>query len=368
MKINNIHQMYDHHTFLIMRMVLNKNSSCVDVGAHVGSVLKEIVDLSPLGEHYAFEPIPYLFSGLKSSHEFQGVNLYDIALSDQSGEDTFFLVKNAPAFSGLKQRRYDCPDPEIQEIKVKKNRLDDIIPIGHKIDFIKIDVEGGELPVLRGAERVIRESMPFIVFESGLGASEHYGTTGSSLYEFLTDNCGLEINSLDGYLTGSSGLTKNELIDVFSKTERYYFITHRPLLDHERHRNFRNYVLDIDSRLYSLNELPANVLQLGSQLEALLPRAQVRDWGKKETFVGKGVNIQPDGTSAMWIKTVNVSPFRDAYVYFGDHRATGRATIQGELITTTIPNEVIENVGEYEVVIAEAFGRRTTVGIFKVKP
>lgn len=368
MKVHNIHQMYDHHTFLIMRMILSKNSSCVDVGAHAGSVLKEILDLSPLGEHYAFEPIPYLFSGLKARDEFQRVKLYDIALSDQFGEDTFFLVKNAPAFSGLKQRHYDCPDPAIQEINVKKSRLDDIVPIGHKIDFIKIDVEGGELPVMRGAERVIRESRPFIVFESGLGASERYGTTGSSLYEFLADSCSLEINSLDGFLTGSSGLTKNELIDVFNKTERYYFITHRPLLDHERHMNFRNYVLDIDSRLYSLNELPTNVSRLGHQLESLLPEVQVHDWGDKQTSVGKGVNIQPDGTSAMWIKATNVNLIRDAYVYFSDHRATGRATIQGELLTTNIPSDVIENVGEYEVVIVEPFGRRTTVGIFIVKP
>jgi len=35
-----IHDMYDSHTSLIMRILLKKDSSCIDVGAHEGSILK----------------------------------------------------------------------------------------------------------------------------------------------------------------------------------------------------------------------------------------------------------------------------------------------------------------------------------------
>jgi FkbM family methyltransferase len=143
MRVENIHQMYDQHTSLIMRMVLSGTSSCIDVGANVGEVLREMIAVAPQGHHYAFEPIPYLFDGLRSNHDFRAVEISDLALSNEAGEATFFWVKNNPAYSGLKQRRYDTPDPEIVEIKVKKARLDDVIPKARSIDLIKIYVEGG---------------------------------------------------------------------------------------------------------------------------------------------------------------------------------------------------------------------------------
>lgn len=65
MKIKNIHEMYDWQTSLIMRLVLDQNSCCVDVGAHRGEILSEIIDIAPMGNHFAFEPIPYLCELLK---------------------------------------------------------------------------------------------------------------------------------------------------------------------------------------------------------------------------------------------------------------------------------------------------------------
>lgn len=51
------------------------------------------------------------------------------------------------------------------EIVVPLRRLDDLIH--EQIDTLKIDVEGAELGVLQGAERIVKESRPVIMFESG---------------------------------------------------------------------------------------------------------------------------------------------------------------------------------------------------------
>jgi FkbM family methyltransferase len=368
MRTDNIHAMYDDHTLLIMRMVLSRNSNCIDVGAHAGEILREMLALAPEGRHYAFEPIPYLFEGLAANEAFRSARILNTALSDSAGETTFFWVRNDPAYSGLKQRRYDRADPDIQEIRVEVARLDDIVPSDHKIDLIKIDVEGAELPVMRGAERVIREFQPFVIFESGLGASDRYGTNGSLLYDFLAQRCGLEINTLDGFLGGAGGLTRDELIDVFDTTSRYYFIAHRRLSDAERAVHLRKYILDIDSRLHRMQDLHARTQKLERMLEASFSRLEVRvfDWGPRQATIGQGVNLQPDGSSAMWIRAENVSPLGEVLVYFGDRPASYPATVRPDLVTTEIPREVIDRAGNHDVCIREASGRTTRVGTFEV--
>jgi FkbM family methyltransferase len=192
MKNISVHDLYDHHTLLIMRTILRGDSCCIDVGAHVGAFLKEMIALCPNGRHYAFEPIPKLAAELKRRFPFVGV--YDVALSDEDGRATFFHVENDPAYSGLRKRRYDISDPIIREIQVPTARLDNIIPPGQHIDFIKIDVEGAEFQVLRGAQRILEESSPSIIFEFGMGAADCYGTTAEALFDLLVGQHGLELN------------------------------------------------------------------------------------------------------------------------------------------------------------------------------
>ena len=47
-----------------MRLSLTSDANCVDVGANVGDVLAEMVQIAPLGHHVAFEPLPELASVL----------------------------------------------------------------------------------------------------------------------------------------------------------------------------------------------------------------------------------------------------------------------------------------------------------------
>lgn len=101
--------------------------------------------------------------------------------------------------------------------------------------------------------------------------------------------------------------------------------------------------------------------------QAHLPPVQVHDWGSQQTIAGQGVNVQPDGTSALWIKAEDISRFGDVYAYFGAHRARRPAIVSDSTLTTGIPPFVINHAGDYEVAIDEASGRRTHVGIFKVR-
>lgn len=215
---------YDRLTKSIMKKVIQKDSNCIDIGCHKGEMLQSILKLAPEGKHFAFEPIPYLYEQLLVKFNGQAT-IYSCALSDKSGQTTFNLVKNAPAYSGINKRKYAVSEPEIEEIQVELKQLDEVIPNDIKIDFIKIDVEGGEFDVLKGAKNLLNRHHPVLVFECGIGASEFYGTKPSDLFQFLAD-LNYKTSTLRAYMQQGKPLTISEFENAFNKNTDYYFIAY----------------------------------------------------------------------------------------------------------------------------------------------
>ncbi|NLP61670.1 class I SAM-dependent methyltransferase [Paraburkholderia sacchari] len=90
------------------------------------------------------------------------------------------------------------------------------------------------------------------------------------------------------------------------------------------------------------------------------------NWGPQEARVGEGVNIQPSGESAIWIQAQNVTGFGETWVEFGEYRAVAPAMVYPDVITTSVPNIILDNAGDYQVSIVESSGRRTAVGTLVV--
>jgi len=221
--------MYDAQTIEVMRRVLKRNSNCIDVGCHEGSILREILRFSPEGTHFAFEPIPILSEGLKQSFgNMSNVRIHEIALSDTAGESTFQHVVTNPGYSGLRKRRYDRPNEKLQPILVRTGLLDEIIPENTPIHFMKVDVEGAELLVFKGAEKTIGKNRPVIIFEHGLGAADYYGTGPDDIFDLLTNKCGLRLYLMSDWLENpeSRPLSKDSLSRQFLEGKDYYFMAH----------------------------------------------------------------------------------------------------------------------------------------------
>jgi len=219
---------YDRLTTRIMEKVIANDSSCVDVGCHKGEMLDLMLKYAPNGQHYAFEPIPAMFAQLKTKYTQDNIHLFSCALSDKKGTTTFNYVKNAPAYSGIMKRRYDVKHPEIEEINVKLDLLDHLVPENQVVKFIKIDVEGAEYGVLRGAKSILKKDKPFVVFEFGLGASDYYQTTPEMIYQLLVEECGLQISNLKGWISQSPPLTLEAFTQHYLQSKEYYFLAHPP--------------------------------------------------------------------------------------------------------------------------------------------
>lgn len=214
---------YDMQAKKVLKQVLTAETTCIDVGCHEGEFLDLFLKYAPKGTHFAFEPLPDYYENLVKNYG-QKCQIHPQALSDKKGESRFNYVISNPAYSGLQKRNYDKPNEKDTSITVQTDLLDSILPKGTKVGFIKIDVEGGEYQVLKGATNTIKTNQPIIIFEHGLGAADVYGTTPEMVYDLLVTDCGLQVATMGAWLKGDSGFSKQLFCQHFYENMNYYFM------------------------------------------------------------------------------------------------------------------------------------------------
>ncbi len=218
-------QRYDAQTIRILRKICQPESNCIDVGCHKGEMLDKILIFAPKGQHFCFEPLPDLYEGLIQKNYPPNCHFFQTALSYEKGITSFNYVISNPSYSGLLRRRYDRLDEEDTLITVETDLLDSIIAPNMTIDFIKIDVEGAEMLVLKGAEKTIKRCHPIVVFEHGLGGSDVYGTTPKQIFEFF-EKCGMKISLMKNWLDKKPPLSIAAFEDQYYQSKNYYFIAY----------------------------------------------------------------------------------------------------------------------------------------------
>src|SRR5262249_29762449 len=140
----------------------------------------------------------------------------NLALSDYVGKSEFCLVVNAPAFSGLRTRTYDIP-AQLESINVRVTTIDRQFKRLKRLDCIKIDAEGGEYHILRGAVASLNHHRPAVAFEFGLSAIGEYRISCADMGEFwrernylIYDILGRKIETVEHFVESS---TRQEVWD-----------------------------------------------------------------------------------------------------------------------------------------------------------
>lgn len=139
-----------------------------DIGANTGDWSKRIAELIPSASINAFEPIPETYKILESQVKtFPNIIPHAIGLSDKNSTVSFFQFQSNSIFNS----QFDRVDLKGKvEVKVKLKRGTDFCVQNNieQIDFIKIDVEGLEMSVLKGFEDLlITRKIKIIQFEYG---------------------------------------------------------------------------------------------------------------------------------------------------------------------------------------------------------
>lgn len=198
---------YDRLTVAVARRSLRGAGTCVDAGANRGDLLAAFIAASPGSRFVAFEPIPDLARGLR--RRCPEAEVITTALSDSAGTATFRYLPGRPALSSLLVRPERERGQKVTELEVTLDTLDHAVADRRPIAFLKIDVEGAELALLRGARAVLREDQPVVVLECApdhlADVAEELSANGYALWlmhEWLRD--GDAVTSIDEVVVGNT--------------------------------------------------------------------------------------------------------------------------------------------------------------------
>jgi FkbM family methyltransferase len=152
----------------LLRNYLDPACAFLDVGANVGTYTYVASKHIPRSRIFAFEPQAYYVKRLHGL--FPGVHVEQVALSSHEGEATFAVPKigGIPYQSRGTLEKIEEPGQDgTTEQRVRLATLDGMktaLGMG-KVGCIKIDVEGHEIEVLKGAQMTISEDHPAIIIE-----------------------------------------------------------------------------------------------------------------------------------------------------------------------------------------------------------
>jgi len=165
-------------TWEVIKSVVRKGDIFIDVGAHVGAYTLPVAKIiGPRGKVIALEPSPFTFQILKRNVQLNRLNnvylinkgaysirthmnfYYDLRMTGHSSLDQKWFLKQ-----GLPKRFCKTLKKEI-EVAPLDEIIEELGLFNETIRLLKIDVEGSEVEVLKGATNILKNT-DYIIFEA----------------------------------------------------------------------------------------------------------------------------------------------------------------------------------------------------------
>jgi FkbM family methyltransferase len=181
--------MWDPNMLKLVKHSLANSSSriIVEAGANIGATMLPIASVLPDVQFEAFEPVPFFFDLLSrniNSLYLKNVAAHNIALSDANDQKLSLDCELGTAGA------YMMFGHVIDNVSASTITLDDALA-GKDAAFVKIDVDGYEMKVLKGAEMLLRRCQPLVFLEFCLPLIQKMGENPLDELNFLRE-CGLE--------------------------------------------------------------------------------------------------------------------------------------------------------------------------------
>jgi len=179
---------HEFHEFLFLNKFLKKHMVFVDIGANLGEyslfAAKRVRD----GKVLAFEPLPKMIKLLEenvSLNHFQNVQIFTYGLSSKEGVLPIHEIENAheglSTFFPGEQKSKNAFEVHLKVFDAEFEGMG-----VDRIDFIKMDIEGGELGALQGARKTIEKFRPVVMVEINQQTYHAAGYTIDDVYKFFS--------------------------------------------------------------------------------------------------------------------------------------------------------------------------------------
>lgn len=154
----------------VLKAYIKPQSVIFDVGANVGDWTRTVLDISSEVEVHSFEPSKHTYKTLSSHKWPAGVHTNNLGLGSAAGEATFFVHGEGSTLNSIYFRDAIFDKETVKTETVSMQTLDAYCEEHgiSAINFLKIDVEGHELEVLKGSSAMLATNkIDLIQFEYG---------------------------------------------------------------------------------------------------------------------------------------------------------------------------------------------------------
>ncbi len=173
-----------------IKNILNSKSKqvLVDIGSNVGSVTLPLAKLFNLSTVISIEPTKFAFSKLKKNIKLNPslksrIKLFNIFISNERKKVSF--VHSSWKLK-VDSKRHKVHLGTLKKTSNRTKTLSEVLgKIGKRIAFIKIDVDGYEINVLRSGKRIINKHKPLIYFEFAPYLYKEFGYSPEILIDFV---------------------------------------------------------------------------------------------------------------------------------------------------------------------------------------
>jgi FkbM family methyltransferase len=157
---------FGSHILEFMAELLSPESVVLDIGANIGAYSIPLAKAFPDVTVHAFEPNPYAVARFRRNllvNRIDNIRLHEKALGEEAGTLEFYAIEGRDiGLSSFIDRSFK----EAHPMRMQLTRLDDMLDQDlSRVSVIKIDVQGFESQVLRGATRLLRRDRPYVLFE-----------------------------------------------------------------------------------------------------------------------------------------------------------------------------------------------------------
>lgn len=183
---------WEPESWAVVKEHLPIGGTFVDLGAHIGYYsLKAARAVGPKGHVIAVEPNPDTVQKLRDNIRASGANfiaVQPVACSDSEGVvDLFAAPRSNTGDTSLSRSNAEHEGAVSAVYRVRARPLDAIIQEAgvSRIDAMKIDVEGAELLVLKGAKQTLARYSPILIVELMDRQLQSMGASEAEVKEFL---------------------------------------------------------------------------------------------------------------------------------------------------------------------------------------
>jgi FkbM family methyltransferase len=193
--------MLESGTTAVVQALLPEGGTMVDVGGHIGLLaLPGARRVGAAGRVIVLEPTPRMAQLIRRTmalNDIGWVQVHECAGGDSDGLAGFSLSSQTTNSSLFPV------DNAVEQIEVRMCRLDTLVPAKTRVDLVKIDVEGAELLVWRGMQRLLADNPAApVILEFGPSHLQRVGTTITDWFAEITaaGHTPWEIDAMTGQL------------------------------------------------------------------------------------------------------------------------------------------------------------------------